>query len=168
MNLVFLTSDVGNSKPRTLRLIRFVQASLGASSTLDDAFRAYDALLEDGEVLLGSGDDEQVARAVEAIERDGSRHRVEPVNDAEIGEATWEEPPQSLMGQLLKGVQPQPSGNEPSFKAAKASMILLHAVDGNPTYALSIARALGRVTDDTLWNEVEDVILESFPPVRIN
>jgi hypothetical protein len=163
MNLVYLTSDAANSKPRTLRAIRAAMLALGSGGSLDDAFRAYDDLLADGEVLLGSGDVEAAKAAASALAHDGATYRIENV---EVEHDDHEPEAEGLIGKLLQS-QPEPSGNEPSFTASKCAMIVLHAVDGNPTYALSIARAIGRVTNDTLWNEVEDVILESFPPARV-
>lgn len=162
MNLVYLTSDAGGSKPRTLRAIRAAHLALGADASLEAAFRAYDDLLADGEVLLGSGDEAAAKLAADALGKDDAECRIEAVEDAE----TAEPEPEGLRDRLLKSA-PQPSDREPSFTASRCAMILLHAVDGNPTYALSIGRALGRVTGDGLWNEVEDVILESFPPARV-
>ena len=163
MNLIYLTSDVAGSKPRTLRAIRSVWAACDCPGSLDDAFRSYDDLIEDGEVLLCAADDAQAQTAQKHLADEGATCRVEQVENPEADEPREAE---GLAGLLLRGV-PEPSGKEPSFTAVKVSLILMHAAEGNPTFALSIARALGRITDDALWNGVEDAILETFPPVRI-
>lgn len=167
MTNLYLTSDAAGSKSRTIRAIRAALLALGSPASLSDALSVYDDWVETGSVWLGCGDDEAVGNAARALAADAVSYTMEQVDDPEIGPEPDDQPEaEGLIGKLLT-TAPQPSGREPSFTAAKCAMILLHAVDGNPTYALSICRALGRVTNDGMWNEVEDVILESFPPAPV-
>lgn len=130
-------------KAKTVRALRDAVEALGYTRiSVTEAFGLYEYLVAEGDLFLGVGDEPTATRAGAMLTDVGLGYRIEDADEDDL----------------------PPDAAYPEDAAAKAAMVLLHALDGNPNYALQIAKAFGRVTGDEVWDEVARLVLEAFPP----
>ena len=141
---VYITQK-GEGKAKTLRGILEALRLLDGDATMSNAAALYDALVEHGRAYIGAIDldDLSVFDARMEAGEFGVAFTVEPAQD--------DDPAPAIPDDLDMG------------RAFSAGMILLHALDGNPTYALQIAQGFRRVLDDPFWDHVAAALLAVFP-----
>ena len=148
MSTIYITGVADGARTPVVRAIRDALDVLGWKANIGAALDVIAAVEADGEVRLFEHDDEElIDRAAAILNAAGVDTEVrDDDSDSELP-AEW-----------------KPSADAPPPSVGHDSaLILMHLCEGNPNYALTIARSLKRVSGDDTWDRVADVLLSVFP-----
>jgi hypothetical protein len=190
MHTLYLTSYDSNRRILATRAVRQALQSLGLAGDDADyaaADRVLGALDRDGHALLGSSPDPTVLAVVTANLKDADCEAVmdyNPDDSAQRDElqdrrARREQTrrdraegrtPEEAFAQHAPGKPAPPvtqdAGTEGFRFSPQANMTaqaLLVMADGNPINAAGFAFRLDHTTEDGLWEEVQESIIQTFP-----
>lgn len=184
MHTLHLT-EVGDNHLGAIRAVREALGALGLSGPLAGV-RAADKIIEDcketGYALLGSSPDLVLLANITKLLRDADCNAVTDFDPAEPRHRRRQQvredraakrTPEEVFADRAPGQAP-PTPAELrddravySTEAYETALVLVVASSGNPVTAAAHCTALARSTqDDTLYREVQDALVQTFPHIE--